>query len=177
MPEQVRAGAAWAAVTDGWTRFTTGVQPSHAHVQASLELQHAIRAISRAEGGAWLTPQALTNRIDVPDAIEAVHRGLGDVLDVARTHTEAVGRIVQLGQVFAHASSLPLNEDRVAARLTGRHVPVTMSEGATLHTGYDDAVERTLRAHARAAVLAQGTADVPVTHGARELARAPLARM
>jgi len=80
-------------------------------------------------------------------------------------------------RTFAHANSLPLTQDRVAARLRGRHVPVTTGEGATLHIGYNDAVERTLRAHGRAAELAQRTGCGPITHSARELTHTRTTRM
>lgn len=153
MAQLQRAGGAWSSVTDGWTRFTTGIPPGHHHVQAALELQSAIRAITRAADGAWLPPELLAQRIDLPSGFEVVHRGLGDVVDVARAHQEAVRHAVALGHVFAHAKVLPLTEERVAARLLGRHMPVTNREGAGLCIGYDDAVERTVASHFTAADL------------------------
>lgn len=148
------AGAAWSSVTDQWTRYTTAVPPSRYHAEASLGLQSAIRVISRGEDGAWLPPSVLARRIDLPEALQIVRRGLGDLFDVARAHQAAVRRSVQLGHVFALARQLPATEERVAARLTGRHVAVTSSDAAPLRSGYDGAVERTLGTQSQATHLA-----------------------
>ena len=149
------AGAAWSSVTDQWTRFTTAVPPSRNHIEASLGLQSAIRAISRGDDGAWLPPSVLARRVDVPEALHVVRHSLGDLFDVARAHQAAVRRCVHLGQVFGLAQKLPLTEDRVAARLTGRHVAITSSEGAPLRTGYDGVVVRTLGARTQVTHLAR----------------------
>lgn len=167
------AGAAWSSVTDQWTRYTTAVPPSRYHAEASLGLQSAIRAISRGEDGAWLPPSVLARRVDLPEALQIIRHGLGDLFDVARTHQAAVRRSVQLGHVFALARQLPVTEERVAARLTGQHVAVTSSDAAPLRVGYDGAVPCTLGALTQATRLA-GREVTPVVDQRRARRRLAL---
>lgn len=162
------AGAAWSTVTDQWTRFTTAVPPSRAHVEASLGLQGAIRALTRGDDGAWLPPSVLARRVDLPDALQVVRHGLGDLFDVARVHHAAVLRCVHLGQVFGLAQKLPVTEERVAARLTGRHVAITSREGAPLQIAYGKAVWGAVGAQTQVTHLARrhrsSVAGQPTAH-------------
>lgn len=140
MAQLQRVGSAWSVATVAWTRFTTGIMPSQQHVDVSLELQAAIRAISRADNGAWLTPDGLPKRVDLSSALDVLRGGLAAVVDIARAHDDAVKRIVRMGAVFAHARSVPLTDERLTARLRGHHVPITVDEAAPLRLGYRRAV-------------------------------------
>ncbi len=131
-----RAATAWAAATTAWTRLTTGVPPSRAHIDASLILQTAIRAITRDDTGAWLTPETLAHRVDLPSALSAAGKALGDVADVGRAHAETLKHLCLAGGLYAHASAVPITDDRVAARISGRFVPVTLGEVQHLHDSY-----------------------------------------
>ena len=147
MAQLQRAGAGWSAATTAWTRFTTGVQPSQSHIGASLELQAAIRALTRGEDGTWLRPDELHQRLDVLATLEAARRGIGDVVDVGRAHSDTVSRIGMTGGIYAQANALPLEEARVAARLRGQYVRISAGEGSVLSDTYREAVNRTATAY------------------------------
>ena len=159
MAQLQRAGAGWSAATNVWTRFTTGVQPGQSHIRASLELQAAVRALTRGEGGAWLRPDELHQRLDVLATLEAARRGIGDVVDVGRAHRDTVSSLGMTGGVYAQANALPLEETRVAARLRGQYVRVSPGEGSVLGDMYREAAHRTATAYRQVTAV---TAPAPV---------------
>jgi hypothetical protein len=156
-----RAGAAWSRVTDIWTRFTTGVGPSQEHVEASLAVQASIRALTRDESGAWVSPRVLASRVDIASATPVARAALGDVIDMARAHEAALERIATTGGLYARARSVELRPERVEARIRGRYVPVTLVELSNVRAAYDAAASRTVAARLHTfSVSTDGAASV-----------------
>lgn len=132
-----RAGFAWSTATTAWTHFTTGVRPGEQHVQASLELQAALRSVGRGRGGQWLSPGGLTARVPLQEALALTRDGTRDLGDVARAHKDAATQLAGLGRLYAPATSLSPAEHRVTDRLQRRHVIVTPAEAISLSHAYN----------------------------------------
>ncbi len=161
-----RAGAAWSAVTDAWTRFATGVRPSQDFLDASLTLQGSMRDLTRNSSGDWVSPAVLATRLDIADATPVMRAALGHVVDMGHAHGAAVTRLAtETGGLYAPARQLEVTTERLQAHIRGRYVPVTPSEASVVVATYDAAAARTavagLHSHARPPKPTQWSAHEP----------------
>ena len=142
-----RAGAIWGSVT-------TGMPPSPEYVDAARSLHHAL-------GGVVSGHDTSPGPLDRDQALATLADATNDLTALTRRATQATRQLLRSELIFAPARTLAATEDRLHARTTGRHVPITRFDAPTL-------------------VATMTTAEIKteqLTRSLREIARSPHPRV
>lgn len=109
-----------------WGFATTGMPPSPEYVDAARLLHHALGGV-------------VSGRVPYPDgphdrdqALMTLADGTNDLTALTRRATQATRQLLRSELIFAAARTLAATEDRLHARTTGRHVPITALDAPTL---------------------------------------------
>jgi hypothetical protein len=168
------AQRAWGQVTDKLAAVTDGVTPSPEHVAASIALADSVRAISRGPDGDWKAPEDVAGSVPLATAMVTARTALHEAMDVARVQQAMTTRLILLGGLYARATTLPVTEERVAARARDGFVQIALDEAVGLRGAQAGAIELTDKARRHLALLrVPDSAPAPSERGPRQRAPQP----
>ena len=153
MATLLSAQRAWGQVTDKLTAVTDGITPSPEHVAASIALADSVRAISRGPDGGWKAPEDVATSVPLAKAMITARTALHEAMDVTRVHQAMTTRLILLGGLYARANTLPVTEERVAARARDGFVQVSLDEAVGLRGAQAGAIEATDQARRQLALI------------------------
>jgi hypothetical protein len=147
------AQRAWGQVTGRLAAVTDGVPPSPEHVAASIALADSVRGISRRPDGGWKAAEDIAGSVPLAEAMVTARTALHEAMDVARVQQAMTTRLILLGGLYARANTLPVTQERVAARARDGFVQVSLNEAVGLRGAQADGIAQTDRARRHLALL------------------------